>query len=826
MFVSRFRCARAVAAAAAAAAAASCEDGSQQEMVFCDTWQEEEGVAYEETLGDDEREQDEEEEPDQQDEEENEELDEEDTLLLSARSHAQQHSLPLPGSPYTRPRPQSAGKSYHRRQLSPEQELGCRSKEGHSCHSCRRCTSRHKMSAARIGPQPPPHRPLDLNRPLPQPVPSTPSAPSRPSRFSSPSPKPRAQPASDASPAGGQQPETTCGRPQSASKTAPDRSFSRCRGQVSARDRSKSPPRGRPPPCECMAGPLAEFSERLHSFLLTFMGFHHPHKDRLRAAVDQQVEALGSGLTTMLFAQKAFQGLRSSAREGALWKKLRDYRQKLLEARCQLQEAQDLASKEAALRRHTQNASLFAQERRADAQAAAVRVLCRRPRGSEMQLLRCLAAWQRCAASKSSARKSATRSVFTAQASEETSRLRAIFAKWQQVAMASTQRREIAAASDTASKAVTQLIDNAKAATVAAVLASGLHSDYSCYTRCFMVWSRAVVISRYQNLHNSGPTSRQQVAEQADNLLQFTKHLGQRPRSKAAPGTFCQQAVFMSWAREADRKARRRHIREATYGVATRAAQLLHDRITSNLLRACISGWARVDRMTSDWNARISAFASKDQAAAATAAAAAVAAAFLQTEHQHGQCPNLLAQAPSADSRMPQTSASLRLHEERNAMPCGTTLRTFVQEEGHQANAKTPTVFADCTNDPATHHSVRPRIAKEVPLFRPDARVGVPSFHEPGEGLRASDPKDHLCFASQETMPPPWQDTHVDISSLHEFGGGLRPSDAVQHYCLASQASQSEDGYLELLEYHRQRAREARARQCRIGARNFGQARQ
>lgn len=198
----------------------------------------------------------------------------------------------------------------------------------------------------------------------------------------------------------------------------------------------------------------------------------------------------------------------------------------------------------------------------------------------------------------------------------------------------------------------------------------------------------------------------------------------------------------------------------------------------------------------------------------------------MQTENQHMQCSNLLAQAPSMDSKYPQTSASLRLHEQRSTMPCGTTVRTFVQEESHQANSKPPIVFADCTNDPAMHHSARPCIEKEMPLFRQVAHISIPSFQEPGAGIRHSDATDHFGFASQETMPPLWQDAHVDVSNLYEFGGRLGPSDAVQHYCLASQASQSEDGYLELLEYNRQRGREARARQCKTGARNFGHARQ
>lgn len=834
MFVSRFRCARAVAAAAAAAAAASGADESGQETVWCDTWQEEQGAAYEETSGDDEREQAGEEAAHEHnnllqirddlhelhgslsamqtfcDSEEQEGLPSSSSALLSGWSHAQQHSPPT-----ARQRPQLAGKTYQRRQLSPEPEL--ESPKESQLHdeqsSCRRCTSRHKLAAARIGPPVTPHRPLDLNRPVPQPVPSTPSTPSRPPRFSSPSPRSRAQLGRDASQEGGQQLEA-CSRSQSVSKIASTRSTSLCRGQASARERSKSPPRGLPATCECMAETLAEFSERLHGFLLAFMGFHHPHKDRLRAAVDQQVGALGSGLTSMLTAQKVFHGLRSRARESALLNKLQEYRQKLLEARQQLQEAQEVARKEAALRRHAQNVSLAAKERSADAQAAAARLLCHRPCGSEMQLQSCLAAWQRCAAAKSSARKSATRSVFTALASEETSVLRLVLAKWQQVAMASRQKFEVAAASDAVSKAVFHQIDNAKAATVAAVIASSHRCDHSRSARCFMAWNRAALISRCQELHTSVQASKQRVAEQANSLLQFRGYLGRRPRSEAAPGAFCLKAILMSWAREADNTARRRHILEATHKVATRASELLYDRVTSNLLRGCFSGWARSGRMTADWNARTAAFTSDQQAV------------VLQTENQQMQCTNLLERAPATESKTPKTSAPLRLHEQRSTVPCGTTLRTFVQEEGHQTHLKHQLVFADCTNEPAMHRSAQPRIEKDRLPLRQDAYIGVSSVHELEEGLRPSDAKDHFPLGNHETMPSLWQDAHIDVSSLHEHGGWLRPSDAVKHYCLASQASQSEDGYLELLAYHRQRARDARARQGRDGARNFGQARQ
>lgn len=145
-----------------------------------------------------------------------------------------------------------------------------------------------------------------------------------------------------------------------------------------------------------------------------------------------------------------------------------------------------------------------------------------------------------------------------ALASQEASMPRLVFAKWQQVVMASRHDMEVAALGDAASQEMSQQIDNAKAAAAAALIASSSRCDQTRSAFCFMAWNKAAVNSRCQKLHASVQDSERRVAEQADNLLQFKKYFGQRPHSEAGSDAFCLKAILMSWAREADKTARDR----------------------------------------------------------------------------------------------------------------------------------------------------------------------------------------------------------------------------------------------------------------------------
>ena len=83
--------------------------------------------------------------------------------------------------------------------------------------------------------------------------------------------------------------------------------------------------------CEIVEQLLEEFTERVQSFFLALMGFNHPHVDRLQAALDQQVTALGHGLMKAMALKDAFWALRRAVSENQLWKKLKQCRHNLFQ---------------------------------------------------------------------------------------------------------------------------------------------------------------------------------------------------------------------------------------------------------------------------------------------------------------------------------------------------------------------------------------------------------------------------------------------------------------------------------------------------------------
>ena len=87
----------------------------------------------------------------------------------------------------------------------------------------------------------------------------------------------------------------------------------------------------RPETSEIVEQLLDEFTERIQSFFLALMGFNHPHMERLQAALDQQVKALGRGLMRAMAVKDAFWGLKSAVAESQLWKRLKQCRQRLFD---------------------------------------------------------------------------------------------------------------------------------------------------------------------------------------------------------------------------------------------------------------------------------------------------------------------------------------------------------------------------------------------------------------------------------------------------------------------------------------------------------------
>eukprot|EP00931_Biecheleriopsis_adriatica_P103706 TRINITY_DN78508_c0_g1_i1.p1 TRINITY_DN78508_c0_g1~~TRINITY_DN78508_c0_g1_i1.p1 ORF type:complete len:719 (+),score=149.01 TRINITY_DN78508_c0_g1_i1:99-2255(+) len=602
--------------------------------------------------------------------------------------------------------------------------------EKSSSHDCSRRRLLQQKAYARVGKAPPPHRPLDLNRPIPTPPPSRP-----PARQSSPARRPR--------PFSAQCREASCESGRGCQQRSPSRL------PASTLHACEDNPPG-------VAAVLCDFTERLHSFILTLMGFHHPHIKRLRVALDQQVDALSQGLTSVLVAKDALYAMRSAARENGLWEKLKEYRQRLLRCCEETQQAWAEADKEHALRHIETRALNLARHRGTAARATAARVLLAGPSSSEFLLQACLAAWRRRSSVAAATRCAAWRaSLLRLSASNEVC-LHASFAAWRSLAQARAGSRSLAEAQDEALRKLSEAQQEADGvaeqrlrqardslATVLTLRAS--EADQQQASRCLAAWHQHVLKARCQSLKERAEAAELAAAgleEAAEHLAAKwdgrLQHLSQRFQGAGRHSAKHRLKVtFLSWAAEARGLSKQRERRNVAVQVASYGSELLCRQRLLSLLRCTLLRWQGVARGSAEAKERESI---RQQAAE-------------ERKHRSDTAERTVAECVQPPSRQPEVFQG----------------------------AWQPWQLAPTLPQP----------------WRPPLEAKMRNSWDP-------------VIVPSEPVKEEWSIHGRAATCPEEPGTQALLPEAVKHWCLASQASASEEGYLELLEYHRQRARQER----------------
>jgi len=587
---------------------------------------------------------------------------------------------------------------------------------------CRRCSGRQEAARSRLGLQAPPHMALELNRQVPIPPPSRP-----PKSTASHAPRPRASIRGQIEIVSPAQRGT---EPALASTASSSRSRSASRGLLGP-DRNEHLRHSQP----ALAAPLEEFSERLWGFVRTCLGLHHPHQDRLKAALDQQVEALGNGFTAVLSLSTAFAALRSSARESGLWQKLREYRERLFKCNAELKEARALASKEAALRRAMGEASSLAQHQAKAARGKAVALLCGGPAASEVLMLSCLSSWRRLASMDAAARLSAMKALAMAFGSANSVKTRASFVAWKSEARSSVEKRRAEEVGAGESQAAQLLLSRAKAATASVVMAASSRAERQLLATHFAAWWRYAMKSQCQDLKTRAETA-EYMAMQKANIIQKMSLSSRFGRSLRQLG----QVTLLRWAREASNSARRRHVREAAVKSATFTSELLGQRRCQGLLGSCLGGWAEA------------------------------------TPKPRREAPSLGWSYASCGSKVPAPDP--------RAAPVLRGASAPLKTSASQTEPSAPKKEEGDAQSWLQQQKLHPPMPWEDKKQRPQSAAVV-----------RTEPKQQVA-AEPTSVPDLEQD-----KSMQE---------AVRHWCLATQASVSEEGYKQLLEYHRQKAKQDR----------------
>lgn len=544
-----------------------------------------------------------------------------------------------------------------------------------------------------------------------------------------------------------------------------------------------------------LGGALGDFSECLHSHILAFMGFHHPHLARLKALLDRQVAALGQGLLGAMAAKAALLGFRTFSQTQGLMRKLGEYRSMLLECREQLKFAQATCRAEAAMRRGASLEATTERQRRTVLflQVQALLSGGLRSSAETKQLLRrCVEAWcSRCAAR---AFKERTATVFARRSCHALSStcLHLCMAAWRSATTGPARRlceANAAAASQTAATATT-MCERAWAAVDGLCHINDATTAAMALQLCFSAWHKQALAAAIAHeagiateavqtrllrahaalMHLCGrPTaskpfeawlrlvtvvrsSRNAAVADAAQKAQLSAETAARRRLQVMerwPRETLLHVSLLRWAAEAVRTVERRQARGLRHKGRSKLQLLVLCR-ESGLLQRCLVLWSCQARVASG------------------------APGWLRAVPRVSVA---VATDPSPDPTMllrQQGDLERRLWHEQMQ-------RHSAEQQLQQAELKLNEVLQQ---------------RLQLSFARPMAPV--------------PQPEQELHF--QVEVQPIWDPREPSVY----HNSGQTGEDCTTRLNLAAKASESEQGYMELLEYHRRRAKEVRGRCVRF----------
>lgn len=662
-------------------------------------------------------------------------------------------------------------------------------------------------------------------------------------------------------------PRQTPRRPSSEKKRPASASSGTCR--------SSAPPRPADQwwepkvPTSGLLGPLADFSEGLMRQVQVMLGFYHPHLGRLRSLVEQQVEKLGEGFLNALLVKEAFFGMRLAVHTNELIQSLAK-RQRLLSAcRAKLEESRTFLQEQVELRIADQAAAaaeldqckqdgqrelrgetelrcaaekalVAAAERRKLVLSAAANLLTRRC-GKEL-LRRAFSSW--CAARGDLERRSRLAELLRKcrSRSEAALVLEKCFHGWRLVAAQ-------AAWSRSASAAVGQVASAADHWTTRALCALGRRSrqfnELKLWQKCFHAWANQHMLGRLKQLQERATSAGSASRAAAETRRRLAEAFA---RATAAGGfsRACRlvEAAFLRWALEASRSHSGARLRAARYDAAAFQVKLLRRHGLTTLLRSSLLGWHLLTASglgTLTWPAPVPASVEDDgdtggsgavtppPAPVGTCSRAKVVEALVKTgaaPQRPSSASGKAAAKPVGPSRAPVQSLFSR-PVLRGGDTGGSSASTSLPA-GPPSAASQPPAAAVSPNlagpTRAAAGRLPPPFVAPAALADESSSTAVPSAPPPQDRPppAASSTQVEAVSTRRETVAiradalstnllPAEPGASDTIGQLIACCREVATLEAVKHFDLANKALCTEEGYNALVDYHRQRSREAQS---------------
>ncbi|CAE7874316.1 unnamed protein product [Symbiodinium necroappetens] len=501
-----------------------------------------------------------------------------------------------------------------------------------------------------------------------------------------------------------------------------------------------------PETCDMVSQLLEDFTERVQSLFLALMGFNHPHMERLQAALDQHVVALGRGLMRVMALKDAFSAFRRAINGSQLWKKLRHCHQRLFYCQHQVQAYAATAAEEASLRQESLETSMLLREQAARARSMAAKKLRRGPEAfvKAPWLYVCFNHWGKLTKLRASKRLMVEHEHSCRLHAARACVLQSCFLHWRQSSSNSRRERLLGAKSNAAALAVFAQEQRIKAA-VQHVVTNTVHKQNSPG-----MWK---ILGRWQLLTLRSHRSRWQERAAAAELAvhqegALRQRMMQTLSRRCCEGTHqgLLKAALARWMAGACMSATFRRSREGAQKATAWNVSLLLRRQTRCTAWRCLTSWSLHNKI-----------------------------------------------------RTLQESLT-RLSEQTAPTPRRPASASDRCNVGHAVESEDRTFQRRWESAPGS-----PRNAQAFPrIFRPSqetsrqtaALLGQYSFSD--SPMTSWEVKQHLHAAADAVFQQFGSSTR-----------NASP-EAMKHWSLANEASMSEAGYQKLREYHREQARERR----------------
>jgi len=330
---------------------------------------------------------------------------------------------------------------------------------------------------------------------------------------------------------------------------------------------------------------------------LTFLGFHHPHIEKLRDCIHQQVDSIGRSALAALAKTRVLLGFHALLLTSGLRRQLQHYRTLLQDCRRKLGEALEAAQQQS-------TASASAEDARRRSHAAALQMgslLSCIERGALLKFY--LGAWDRRRLSVASSRRLAHIHALQLCTSRSTNVVRCCLSAWLRTCLQRRQQKhgeaiaaEIEAQRHAAFSTATACIRRTRHIALESIRRVGVLAEKSLFVSCFWAWWRGASCRRRSSLRRRAELAESSEQTAAAITLRLRAALDRSLLARMHPEL---RTCLLHWAVVACKLCRNRHISTLQTTPSTRNPSTFRlppaaVRLTgSALLRRCLLGWER-----------------------------------------------------------------------------------------------------------------------------------------------------------------------------------------------------------------------------------------